>query len=284
MKKERKTSKSMPRASDSSESDDGTPDDGNREETVVRLKNADIFAKYQNKNSNISIDKSKCVPAFVAEELSDDDEIWIGEVPCSIDLSNLIGQTIKLGSKQSILKAESENAIECVSDTCNTPIVTSLVCAKKNGQLVMRNMQTAGYFFLRKRAEDPVNVSLDRFVQSEGRPDFPNGLKVRHPLHGIGYKELVTIDERTKEKLNAAHMPSSVKKSRKRKTTEVEAKPEIESTKSISKSKSKHKKDKYEHRVDEDEEEIVESKPKKIKTEIPDVKEEVSDLAWIKNI
>lgn len=253
---------------------------------TVHLRNADMFAKYREKNPHIAFQKSQTISNFTPDELSDNDEVWIFEVPNGIDPTTLVGQSVKLGSRRSALKLNDTDSYECVSEKYDEPKTVSLVCQKKNAQLAMKNTRPIGRVVLRQKlgASLEVPIDLDESKMNVKVP-MPTNLKVRHPIHGANYEDSIILSETIKEKLAKAEAASLHRPSRKNRGGKVLT-GDIETIKIEDPSAAPRKTKKRKLTAVDTDEDGVLTVSKKVKREIEVKIEDATDadLDWIKQI
>ncbi|EFN67089.1 hypothetical protein EAG_03447 [Camponotus floridanus] len=117
---------------------------------------------------------------FSLEDISDNEDIWIMDLPRSIDPQELCGQMISLEDK-SKFKIKDERYCMVAQNTSYN--VTCVFNSEKTSHMYKTvNIKPAGVLSIRKKlsgAPDIKPVSVENFgVQ------FPN-LKTRHPLFGV---------------------------------------------------------------------------------------------------
>lgn len=242
----------------------------------VRLHNAEMLSKYRNKNPHINIENPKYSSNFSPSEINDDDDVWLFEVPNNVDVSELVGKSVKLGSKSCFIKTEN-NPIECVSERYDDPEqnIKSLICQKSNSQLKIKNVRPVGRVMLRTNvtktlAEAPIEFDERAFSKNVA---YPANLKVRHPLHGFQFEDSVNLSATIKHRLSSAQQVSSMATTRSR----IKQEPVDDRIKSeVSPKKSKKRK------ADTHDDSIVIEHKKSKKT----IKAENTndDLAWISQL
>lgn len=176
----------------------------------VRLQNADMLSKYRNKNSHIVIENPKSKSNYMGTEISDDDEIWLCEIPNSIDVNSLLGKSLKLGSKKTNIKITNETQVECVSskfDQQNDAVyanTVSVVFQNDDAKLSLKNLKARGTMSIHKKIDDDPRetIQLHPTVRHQCTI-FPESLKVRHPLFGYDFADKIEINERIAQKLAA---------------------------------------------------------------------------------
>lgn len=180
---------------------------------TVRLENADMLTKYRQKNPHIKIIPPKTTTNFASDEISDDDEIWICDVPDSIDINKLLGKSIKLGSKKSTIETD-DGAIEYSSSKYESSNgiyqnTLSVVFQDKDSTFSIKNIKPLGRMSFYKKlnhSEEPLEL------QPAGRPEctlFPENLVQRHPLFGRHFDDKINVNEKVKRKLSEAQTAST---------------------------------------------------------------------------
>lgn len=260
-----------------------------RSDTAVRFRNTLMISEYKEKNPHIAIQAQDDESQFNAEELSPDDDVWIFQAPASMDVSQLTGQTFKLGSRSSAVQV-GQQSYEFVTEKFAEPKGMSIICTQKNAQMALVSFVPEGKVLLRTAIngsdeDEPIDFEG---LQRDVKVPMPGNLKVRHPLHGFQYEDIIKLDKITKAKLEEA---ASIvpQKARAKKTKESVKAEKIETvdevtvkTESVS-PKKKSRKRKHES-SDEDDEAGTEMPfmSKKAKTTIDT--EDGNDLDWIKRL
>lgn len=249
----------------------------------ARFRNTEMITKYKAKNPHISVQSSNLSSQFVAEELSSDDEVWLFQAPASLDVTQLVGQSLKLGSRNSTVSVSNEK-IECVSEKYDDPKAMAIICPQRNAQLSLVSFNPAGRVLLRSNINDENEeaISFDELTSTVKVP-FPANLKVRHPLHGIDFEKKIKVDPDVKSKLQDAQI-ASLKKPRakkiKRETVDEDADVRMDVTPDTSpKKKTKKRKLEVDNGNDDDD---IPFLPKKIRTQIDG--DDENDLDWIKQL
>lgn len=178
---------------------------------TVRMENADMLSKYRQKNPHIKIMAPQTTTNFASDEISDDDEIWICDVPESIDINKLVGKSIKLGSKKSTIETDdgaigySSSKYESDSIYQNT---LSVVFQENDSTLKIKNIKPVGrmaFYQKLNHSEEPIEL------QPTGRHEctlFPENLVPRHPLFGRKFDDKISLNETIKSKLSEAQVAS----------------------------------------------------------------------------
>lgn len=174
-------------------------------DVTVHLRNADMFSRYRTRNPHIAISRPNTTTSnFLPSQLTEDDEVWLFEVPNDINVNDLAGQSFKLGSKSSTLQTENF-AVECATEKYSDLKSETLICQDKNAQLVVKNITPVGRVILRKKIEDNTDVPLDsKDFTFRTKVPFPSNLKVRHPIHGANFEDSIDLDESTRGRLQQA--------------------------------------------------------------------------------
>lgn len=252
---------------------------------TVHLRNADMFAKYREKNPHIAFQKAQSTSNFTLDELSDSDEVWILEVPNGIDPTELVGQTVKLGSRRSALKLNDADNFECVSEKYDEPKTLSLACMKKNSQLVVKNTQSVGRVVLRQKLAASLEIPIDsEEARIKTKVPMPANLKVRHPILGVNYADSIELSEAIREKLAKAEAASMHRPSRKTRGEKASA-GDIETIKIEEPSATPRKSKKRKLTAVDEDEDIVSPAKKRVKEESVKVEESTeNDLDWLTRI
>lgn len=177
----------------------------------VRLQNADMLTKYRNKNPHIIIEMPKNKSNCMGNEIGDDDEIWLCEIPNSIDVEKLIGKSLKLGSKKSTIKITDETQLECVSskfDQQNGGVYAnamSVVFQNDDAKLSVKNLKALGHMSIHKKIDgnQRETIELSPTVHHECTV-FPESLRVRHPLFGNHFEDKIKLSKRIGQRLAEA--------------------------------------------------------------------------------
>lgn len=243
---------------------------------TVRLENADMLAKYRKKNPHIQIVNPTTTTNFAADEISDDDEIWLFDVPASIDVSKFVGKSIKFGSKKSTIKTD-DGEIEYNStkfDSSNGVYQNTLSVAfqNKDAQFSIKNIKPVGQLMFHKKidtTEEPIELT------PSGRHEctvFPENLKVRHPLLGHQFEDKIKVSKEIKKKLIEAKTASE--QSRRSVRMKQEKEEDVTSSKTSPKKSKKRKAESTEYT----------STPKKLKEDIKSENGQDDALDMIKQI
>lgn len=199
---------------------------------TVRLQNTDMLTKYRTKNQHIHIENSKSDSSFLENEINEEDELWICEIPNSTDVNELIGKSVKLGNKKFLIKTEQAE-LECVSSKFeNIPgvyeNVLSVAFQNNRSRFSMKNVKPVGRLIIHEKiAELEPSTNLTPSDQNESTL-FPNISVVRHPLFGVHFKEKIEVNDRVRKKLTEAQTSSE------RIFDNVQVKLEIEESSKIS--------------------------------------------------
>lgn len=214
--KERKSSLS----SDSNDSEEPKPkksktkskkDDNNSKAEPnfnVRLQNTGMLTNYRNKNQHIQIENVNLSSNCTENDIESDDEIWICEIPTTINVNSLVGKSIKLGNKRCSIKTQ-HTEIECESskfaDASGAYENTlSMVFQNNDSQLSMKNIKPMGRIAIHEKVIDSEpQIELTPSDQHECTI-YPDSLVVRHPLFGRHFKKEVNINKKIREKLSEA--------------------------------------------------------------------------------
>lgn len=177
--------------------------------TSVRLQNAHMLTKYRNKNSHIVIENPKTKSNYTANGISDDDEIWLCEIPSSLNVNELLGKTVKLGSKRNTVDGTKLEYVSSSFDHQSNGVyanTVSVVFQDDDAKLAVKNLKAAGQISFHKKI-----IEIDRSETVEPTPTVRHestieALTVRHPLFGNRFEDKIQVDERVAQRLAAARM------------------------------------------------------------------------------
>lgn len=246
-------------------------------DVTVRLHNADMLTKYKNKNPHLVIEKPKTTTNCLPNELDDDDEVWLCEIPNIVDVNELVGKSIKLGSKKCFVKTE-DGLIECSSEKYESDPVyqntISIVFQKNDAQLAIKNVKPTGRLTFRAKANELIDNPLENAPQTKPHQStlFPTNLVSRHPLHGRQFEDSIKVKKSIQKKLKIAEEASMQKATETKIKTEKDADITDEVVPTTKKSKKRRA----------DSQSNAEVEPKKSRTEIKI--ENDDDLSWIKSL
>ncbi|XP_048509778.1 uncharacterized protein LOC105693050 isoform X2 [Athalia rosae] len=116
---------------------------------------------------------------FTLGDISESEEIWVLDVPKTINPKNFRGQTIKLGEK---------NNFEIGNDmyeTCSLRSHDAQYLSLVFNTGTQKRPYKTGFLQIRQKLKRVLNVDLAS--QKNAGVPFPRNLKVRHPLFGHDY-------------------------------------------------------------------------------------------------
>ncbi|XP_017795121.1 PREDICTED: uncharacterized protein LOC108576611 isoform X2 [Habropoda laboriosa] len=117
-------------------------------------------------------------------DLSDSEDIWIMDIPRTIDPRELKGQTLIFGEK-SKFKVNKERYYAVNHEVkCNITCVLKTDKAKSQYKTV--NIKPAGSFTVRRKLSS-VSKMKPMKIENYSVP-FPKNLRSRHPLFGVSYE------------------------------------------------------------------------------------------------
>lgn len=122
--------------------------------------------------------------AFSLDDISDSEDIWIMDVPKTIDPQDLTGQQLALGEKSKFkIKGERYCAV-------NHDVKCNITCVFNTGRNKPRyktvNIKPVGTITIRKKLASTPKIK-PMLMENTGVP-FPKNLKTRHPLFGANYE------------------------------------------------------------------------------------------------
>ncbi|XP_031618070.1 uncharacterized protein LOC116337551 [Contarinia nasturtii] len=180
---------------------------------TIKMQNADSLAKYRNMNPHAKIENPKTTTNFTADDISDDDEIWICDIPSSIDVNKLVGESIKLGSKKSTIKTDDFD-IQCSSSKYESSNgiyenALSVIFQNDDGQFTMKNIKPVGrMMFHQKVTKSEETLELTPSGRHECTV-FPDNLVVRHPLLGRNFEDKIKVSKAIQKSLDEAKIASN---------------------------------------------------------------------------
>lgn len=252
----------------------------------VRFRNTEMITKYKARNPSIKLQTVNEPSQLDAEDIESDDEVWVFQAPASMDVSKLVGKSLKLGSKNSVIQTDNDEAIECVMEKA-APKPMSMICPRRDSQLALVSFLSSGTILLRSKGSVDTEEDIDfNALISKQKVPFPDDLKIRHPIHGANYEEKMEIHESILSKLKEAEKSTAKKTKTKTRSGRAEGGEvreevdisEVVKTEEVSPKKKSNKR-KFVPDNDDDE---VPFLPKKVKTIIET--EDDTDLAWIKQL
>ncbi|XP_033324604.2 uncharacterized protein LOC117219520 [Megalopta genalis] len=121
---------------------------------------------------------------FNLDNISDSEDIWIMDIPGTIDPKELKGQTLMFGEK-SKLKIKEERYY-AVNHGTRSNITCVFNTGKVKSQYKTVNVKPMGTISIRRKLS---GISKTKPMQIENTSvPFPENLKVRHPLFGVSYE------------------------------------------------------------------------------------------------
>lgn len=121
---------------------------------------------------------------FTLDDISDNEDIWIMDIPRTIDPKELKGQTLVFGEKSKFkIKEERYYAV-------NHDVNYNISCVFNTGKVKSCyktvNVKPAGAITIRRKLS---GISKTKPMQIENSSvPFPENLKARHPLFGVSYE------------------------------------------------------------------------------------------------
>ncbi|XP_029155422.1 uncharacterized protein LOC114928415 [Nylanderia fulva] len=131
------------------------------------------------KKENLEEENISCT--YSLEDISDSEDIWIMDLPRSIDPQELRGQTIALEDKS---KFKIKDERYCIITQNRNYNVTCVFNTKKTAHVYKTvNIKPAGSLTVRRKLSGAPGVKPVA-VENSG-VEFPYDLKTRHPLFGV---------------------------------------------------------------------------------------------------
>lgn len=150
-------------------------------DTIPRPHNLEDFA------NGMTLIKDPKKFTFDLDDISDNEELWIIDIPKTIDPSHLKGQSLTFGDKSKIKIGDERFSV------VNRNIKDSLTCvfnsSKQKGRYKTVNIKPAGSLTVQRKLSSITKIKAEH-TERTGVP-FPKNLKVRHPLFGAVYKDKI---------------------------------------------------------------------------------------------
>lgn len=120
---------------------------------------------------------------YSLNDVNADDELWIVEIPKSVNPHELKGQSFNLGNKTKMkIGQEKYQATSVSSSDCYTCVFGT---GKREKPFKVVNLRPSGMITLRRRLASAPKTDLKEDVEEKSMVPFPKGLKARDPLAGV---------------------------------------------------------------------------------------------------
>ncbi|CAK9795703.1 hypothetical protein ANTPLA_LOCUS480 [Anthophora plagiata] len=117
-------------------------------------------------------------------DLSDNEDIWIMDIPATIDPRKLKGQTLMFGEKSKF--KVNEERYHAVNHEVKYNVTCVLKTDKEKSQYKTVNIKPAGAITVRRKLS---SISKIKPMQIENYSvPFPKNLRIRHPLFGVNHE------------------------------------------------------------------------------------------------
>ncbi|KAI4488634.1 hypothetical protein M0802_011450 [Mischocyttarus mexicanus] len=133
------------------------------------------------KEENLTMETSS---SFNFDDISDSEDIWILNIPKTVDTKELIGQTLELGDKSKLKVGEKKYCAIKQSMQCGVTCVFST--SETNSPYKAVNIKPAGSITIRRKLST-IPKGKPLLLENVGVP-FPENLRTRHPLLGVSTK------------------------------------------------------------------------------------------------
>ncbi|XP_031787941.1 uncharacterized protein LOC103316599 [Nasonia vitripennis] len=143
---------------------------------VPRPHNLDEFVQKESLNANLEMK-----PTFSIEDLDEDDEVWVVDVPGTIDPLQLKGQTLQFGDKSKIKIGEDKYS--AINRSCKSNLTCVLNKDKTSHVYKTVNIKPAGSISIRRKLTNTSKKKIE--YQKTGGVPYPKNIKVRHPFFGV---------------------------------------------------------------------------------------------------
>ncbi|OXU28225.1 hypothetical protein TSAR_009636 [Trichomalopsis sarcophagae] len=136
----------------------------------------DEFVQKESLNANLEMK-----PTFSMEDLDEDDEVWVVDVPGTIDPLQLKGQTLQFGDKSKIKIGEDKYS--AINRSCKSNLTCVLNKDKTSHVYKTVNIKPAGSISIRRKLSNTSKKKIE--YQRMGGVPYPKNIKVRHPFFGV---------------------------------------------------------------------------------------------------
>ncbi|XP_043265522.1 uncharacterized protein LOC122405089 [Colletes gigas] len=123
-------------------------------------------------------------PTFNFDSISDNEEMWIMDIPRTIDPQELKGQILVFGEKSKFKIKEERYCAVHHDIKCNITCVFNTGKTKTRYKTV--NAKPAGTITIRRKLSG-TSKTKPMQIENSGVP-FPKNLKIRHPLFGVSHE------------------------------------------------------------------------------------------------
>lgn len=170
------------------------------------------LSDYLEKNSQITTKSATKESSFSAEDITSDDEIYLIQCPKTIDIERLNGTKIKSTGKKTI--TEKDFIVEIESNAFGDHVnFSTLLCnerSKKSKNIQAISFQPTGFIKIQKRVDE---IGLPAVIEHTTQTfvPYPKDLKIRHPIHGYNYENIIQLPDKIKERIQRAVRMSNFK-------------------------------------------------------------------------
>lgn len=156
-------------------------------EKIIRLERRPVTLDEYINNDSLIIDPT--MSSFAINEIDEDDELWLIDMPKTLNPHELKGQVFYFGDKTK-LKIGNERYIGVSNN--NTEYFTCIMgTGRENKRFKTLNVQPSGTIVIRKKLSNvgsKITVNDDDEELNAIVP-FPENLKIRHPLMSVRRSE-----------------------------------------------------------------------------------------------
>ncbi|CAL7937669.1 unnamed protein product [Xylocopa violacea] len=122
--------------------------------------------------------------SFSLDDLSDNEDVWIMDIPLTIDPKELEGQTLMFGEKSKFKVKDGRYCALNHEVKCNISCVLNTGKVKSKYKTV--NIKPKGTITVRRKLSNILKTTPMQ-IESCSVP-FPKNLRIRHPLFGVSYE------------------------------------------------------------------------------------------------
>lgn len=158
------------------------------------------LTSYLDNKPSLSVTTTK-KPLFSIQDITSDDEIFIIHCPKAIDLHQLTAKKIKSAGKKTI--TEKNIVLDVESIPCTDDVnYSTLLCSDSGRKSQTISFKPAAIVKIKKRI-DEIPATLEHTPMQSGVP-YPKNLKVRHPIHGFNFEEIIQLPGKIKQRIGHA--------------------------------------------------------------------------------
>ncbi|XP_015602689.1 uncharacterized protein LOC107271335 [Cephus cinctus] len=168
--------------SEQTESLNVTVSNGNSSPKKVQVVSRPKSLKDLLRNENLAVDSTEST--YGLEDLSDNEEIWLMNIPRTINPRELENQSLYLGDRSKFrIGEERYYAVNCEAPDSLTCVFNT---SKPRKSYKTVNLKMAGTITVRRKLPGVLKIKPE--PEERSKVPFPKNIKKRHPLFGACYK------------------------------------------------------------------------------------------------